>query len=294
MAQRLAGKVAVVTGGGSTSGIGRSVAIALALEGAKVVVNDVFKDPDGSNGADRVVREIKAAGGVAAASYDGVDTMAGGERIINTAISNFGRIDILVNCAGNNNMTPISKMTEQDWDSIVDVHLKGHFSCSRAAALHMMEQKSGRIINFSSRGAFPFPIAGIPLPPVTSRQVANPAYTAAKAGIIGLTASLCAQLEPYGITVNAIMPSASTNLFPGTTPRGGDLPPSESLDPGFIAPMVVFLATEEGKCVNGQLIYASGGDFCIYNRPLQPRTFTRKIGRWTVDELSQVVPALVR
>jgi 3-oxoacyl-[acyl-carrier protein] reductase len=294
MAQKLEGKVAVITGGGSTKGIGRSTAILMAAEGAKVVVADIFKDPDGSNGADRVVKEIKDAGGVAVANYDGVDTMAGGENIINTAISNFGRIDILVNCAGNNSMVPISEMTENDWDSIISVHLKGHFCCCRPAVLHMMEQKSGRIINFGSRGAFPFPVPGMPLPPVTSRRVANPAYTAAKAGIIGLTASLSAQLEPYNITVNAILPSANTNLFPGTGPRGADLPQPETLDAEYLAPMVTFLATDEAQGINGQLIYASGGDFCIYNRPLQPKAFTRKMGKWTIDELIDVVPKMVR
>ncbi|MBN2239517.1 MAG: SDR family oxidoreductase [Dehalococcoidales bacterium] len=293
MAQKLEGKVAVVTGGGSTSGIGRSVSKLMAAEGAKVVVADIFKDPDGSWGADRVVKEITDEGGTAVASTDGITTLEAGEKTINTAISNFGRIDILVNCAGNNSMVPISEMTDKDWDSVIDVHLKGHFSCIRAAAMHMMEQGSGSIITFSSRGAFPFPIPGMPLPPVTSKRVGNPAYTAAKAGILGMTASFCAQLGPYGITINAIMPSANTNLFPGEHPRGADLPHSASLDPDYLAPMVVYLCTDEAKEINGQFIYASGGDFCIYKRPLEPHTFTRKIGKWTIDELNEVVPKLI-
>ena len=151
MAQELKGKVAVVTGGGGD--IGKGIALALAAEGAKVVVNDVSRDPDGNSAADKAVEEIKKAGGTAAANYDSVATMQGGENIVKTATSNFGRIDILVNCAGNFKVVKSVEMTEEDWDSIIDVHLKGHFSCTKAAALEMMKQKSGRIINISSRGA---------------------------------------------------------------------------------------------------------------------------------------------
>ncbi|UCG67669.1 MAG: SDR family NAD(P)-dependent oxidoreductase, partial [Deltaproteobacteria bacterium] len=126
MAQRLKGKSAVVTGGGSPVGIGRSVALALATEGAQVVVNDTGRDPDGTSRADKVVEEITKAGGTAVANYDSVATMVGGENIIKTAISNFGRIDILVNCAANyKRVQEAFEMTENDWDSIIDVHLKG-------------------------------------------------------------------------------------------------------------------------------------------------------------------------
>jgi 3-oxoacyl-[acyl-carrier protein] reductase len=276
MAQKLVGKSAVVTGSGN--GIGRGVALMFAAEGAKVVVNDIAKDPDGMRAADRVVREITAAGGTAVANYDSVTARVGGENIIKTATSNFGRIDILVNCAGNFKPCPTVKVTEDDWDSIIDVHLKGHFNCTKAAVIEMTQQKSGRIINFSSRAAFAGAGALV--------------YSTAKAGILGFTTSLAAELKEHGITVNAILPSATTNLFPGTAPRGGDVPDSLSLDPDYIAPIIAYLATDEAQSITGQFIYASGGDICIYARPLQPRTFIRKIGKWTVDELIGVIPPL--
>jgi 3-oxoacyl-[acyl-carrier protein] reductase len=249
-----------------------------ATEGAKVVVNDIAKDPDGLSVADRVVKEITAAGGTAVANYDSVTARMGGESIIKTAIGNFGRIDILVNCAGNFKPSPSVQTTEEDWDSIINVHLKGHFNCTKAAVIEMIKQKSGRIINFSSRAAVGGPGAL--------------AYSTAKAGILGFTISLSAELKEYGITVNAILPSATTNLFPGTAPRGGDVPDSLSLDPDYIAPIIAYLATDEAQTITGQFIYASGGDICIYTRPLQPRTFIRKVGKWTIDELFGVIPPL--
>ena len=280
MAHRLIGKSAVVTGGGN--GIGRAAALALAAEGAKVVVNDIGRDPNGKSIADEVVEEIRKSNGTAVANYDSVATMLGGENIIKTATSNFGRIDILVNCAGNFRAVHTVDMTENDWDSIIEVHLKGHFICTRAAALEMTKQKSGRIINISSRAAFSCPPFGLP----------SLAYSTAKAGILGFTMVLSGELKEHGITVNAILPSANTKLFPGTAPRGGDLPSSLMLDPDFVAPIIVYLATDEAQNITGQLIYASGGDLCIYARLLQPHAFIRKMGKWTIDELTEVIPPL--
>ena len=246
MAEKLMGKAAVVTGAGS-GGIGRAVALALAVEGAKVVVNDIGRDI-----ADKVVQDIVKAGGTAVANYDSVSTMQGGENIIKTATGNFGRIDILVNCAANLVRAPIDKMTETQWDSIMNVHLKGHFSCARAAALEMKKQKGGRIINFSSRAA-----AGAP---------EHTAYAAAKAGILGFTSALAADLNEYGVTVNAILPSADTKLFPGPRPQGlrSSYPLPISIEPDYIAPIVVYLATDEARGITGRYFYASGGDICIY------------------------------
>ena len=141
MTDKLQGKSAVVTGGGR--GIGRGIALALASEGAKVVVNDIFRDTDGTNVADKVVEEITKAKGTAVANYDSVASMAGGENIIRTVTSNFGRIDILANVAGNYLSMPALEMTEEAWDSTMAVHLKGHFTCSKAAAMEMAKQKSG-------------------------------------------------------------------------------------------------------------------------------------------------------
>jgi NAD(P)-dependent dehydrogenase (short-subunit alcohol dehydrogenase family) len=284
MAQKLKGKSAVVTGSGSPIGIGRGVALALAEEGARVVVNDIGRDSDGNRAADKVAEEIKKAGGTAVASYDSVTTMQGGENIIKTAVSNFGGIDILVNCAGNFILRRIFEMTEKEWDSIIDVHLKGHFACCKAAVLEMIKQKSGRIINFSSRGAT---IGG-----------GSAVYSAAKAGILGLTSALAADLMEFGITVNAILPSAVTELFPGVKKQMSDnLPVALNTEPDYVAPVVAYLATNEAQGITGRYIYASGGDICIYPRPLQfpyeSPVFIRKMGKWTVDELSQVLPQLI-
>lgn len=287
MSQKLKGKVAVVTGGGS-GGIGKAISLAMAEEGASVVVNDVGRDKDGKSIADSVVKEITEAKGTAVANYDSVATMQGGQNIVKTSISNFGRIDILVNCAGNNAWAPITEITEEQWDSVISVHLKGHFSCCKAAAMEMVKQKSGRIINFSSIGAT-FGVGG-----------AGPAYSAAKAGILGLTASIADGLKDHGITVNAILPSAVTKLFPQTNRIGaiGDnMPVSPWLGPEYVAPIVVYLATDEAKFINGRFIHASGGDFCVYGKPFKmpgdANMFVRKMGKWTVDELGEAFSQLL-
>ena len=284
--QGLKGKSAVVTGGGD--GIGRGIAIALASEGAKVVINDIGRNSEDVFFADEVVKEITNEGGQAIANHDSVATISGGENIIKTATGHFGRIDILVNCAGNLTSAPtVAEYKEEDWDSVINVHLKGHFNCIKAAAAVMQKQESGRIINISSRAAFPFNI-NLPISMV--------AYSAAKAGILGLTAALSCELGKFNITVNAILPSAETKLFPGARP-GGDLPASLWLDPDYIAPIIAYLATEQAQKITGRFIYVAGGDLCIYGRPLkvpaESHTFIRKMGKWTVDELSKVVPPML-
>jgi NAD(P)-dependent dehydrogenase (short-subunit alcohol dehydrogenase family) len=282
MGDKLKGKSAVVTGGGG--GIGKATCLALAAEGAKVVVNDLGKTPDGASTADKAVEEIKKAGGVAVANHDNIASMAGGQSVIKAAVSNFGRIDILVNCAGNYKTGSILDMTEADWDSIIAVHLKGHFACTQAAAKEMVQQKSGRIINISSSGALNFSPPG-------SRSIA---YATAKAGILGMTATLSAHLGQFGITVNALWPGAITSLFPAATKSGfGD---KKREGPEYVAPMIVYLATDLAQKVNGQFIYIAGGELCIYNRPMQlpgPHMFMRKPGMWTVDELAEIVPSMM-
>jgi 3-oxoacyl-[acyl-carrier protein] reductase len=275
MADRLKGKIAVITGSGD--GIGRAAALAMAAEGAKVVVNDIKKEA-----ADRVVQEIKKVRGEAAAAYDSVATMAGGENIIKTAVKNFGRIDILVNNAGNFGRVPITEMTEAQWDSVIAVHLKGHFACSKYAVIEMKKQNSGRIINISSQAAF---------------FASELHYCTAKAGILGFTSALSNELKDTGITVNAVMPSAKTSLFPEESTKVAGLPVKMRLGPEYVAPMIVYLASDETKGITGRYFRAGGNDVYIYPRLLRipggVPTVLFKDGMWTFDELSKVIPPLM-
>ncbi|MFD4511188.1 SDR family NAD(P)-dependent oxidoreductase [Streptomyces sp. NPDC058457] len=279
----LNGKVAVVTGGGR--GVGRGISLALAAAGAQVVVNDFFKDSEGA-AADRTADEITSAGGTALANYGDVSTFAGGAAIVDAAVERFGRIDILVMCAGNFGPVPTLDVTEDHWDLTMSVHLKGHFACSQAAARHMVEQgDGGRIITFASRGAF---------------YMTQPAYAAAKAGIMGLTTALAGDLGKHGITANCILPSAGTQLFPGNDPRArtfGGMPASRSLDPEDIAPIVTYLAGDDAKDITARFFYASGGDICAFAQPLAVRggsnTYLRKDGRWTPEELGELLPGVL-
>jgi 3-oxoacyl-[acyl-carrier protein] reductase len=280
MGQKLAGKVAVITGGGG--GIGKNVALGLAAEGASVVINDFGTGSDGIKLADKAAEEVKKAGGQAVICYDSVTTAVSAAKIINTATSNFGRVDILVNCAGNIVGTSTLDITQEQWDATLAIHIGGHFACSQAAAREMVKQKSGgSIINFASRGAFPL------------FEASGSSYAVAKAGILGFTTALSSELKKYNIRVNAICPNATTPLFPSVDPRGGmGIPKTTSLDPSDIAPMIVYLTTDAAKNITGQFIYVAGGDFCIFDRPLQPKIYVRKIGKWTVDELGDAISGL--
>ncbi|MFC2070066.1 SDR family oxidoreductase [Chloroflexota bacterium] len=281
MDQKLTGKVAVLTGAGSEVGIGMETALAMAAEGAKIVVNDITKDPDGSWGADRVVKEIEKANGTAVANYDSVASMEGGQNIIKTAIDSFGRIDILVNTAGNFKSATIVELTEEGWDAIHNVHLKGLFACSQAAVKEMIKQGSGgRIVNFTSIAAYT-PDVG-PYGPAI-------AYCAAKAGVLGFTRELSVEMKEYGITANCISPAAVTTLFP--------MPGGKGPSPEFVAPMVTYLATDEAKDITGQIFNVMVGDIWVLAPPMQTpgaHQYLHKTGKWTVDELIQIMPRMVQ
>ena len=279
MAQRLKGKVAVVTGGGG--GIGRGIAIDLASEGAKIVVNDLgvwtADKQVAEQFADPVVQEIKQSGGEAVANSDDVATTAGGEKIIKTAIDTFGRIDIVVCCAGNYKPNVIDETTEEEWDSIMSVHVNGHFNCIKPAASHMKQQKSGRIITFSSLGAF-----GLGK---------SPAYSTAKAGILGLSSSLARELGEYGITVNCIFPSAMTRLFPTDRVALYGIPPAKPAGSEMVAPMIAYLCTDEAGDINGEFFYVGGKDIGLYPQERRAMQLLHKAeGKWTMDELVELVP----
>src|SRR3972149_5463175 len=212
MGERRKGRTAIVTGAGR--GIGRAVALALAAEGASVVVNDYGVAVDGTQPSEGpakdVADEIKAAGGNAVHNFDTVATVEGGERIIQTALDAFGRLDILVNVAGILRDRMIFNMSEEEWDAVIAVHLKGHYCTTKPAAVIMRQQRYGRIVNFSSGSG----LNGNP-------GQAN--YGAAKAGIAGFPRVVARDLGRYGVTCNAISPGAATRMTATVSDSSRDL-----------------------------------------------------------------------
>jgi NAD(P)-dependent dehydrogenase (short-subunit alcohol dehydrogenase family) len=270
----LQGKVAVVTGSGR--GIGRGIALALAREGAKVVINDVGCEIDGRGGAEdpamQVVREIQALGGEAAPNYDSVSDFKAAENIIQTAVKTFGRIDILVNNAGIVRDRSIGKMSEDDFDAVIAVHLKGSFNCGRHAIPIMREQGYGRVINITSS-------AGL------RGNFGQTNYGAAKAGLMGLTLVWAVELGKYGITVNAMSPAGITRMT-GTIPglEGKEMPPESN--PDLNGPMVAFLASEKAANVNGQVFGRRGWGYTLFQTP-RPIAMMYKKGGMSAGEIAE-------
>jgi NAD(P)-dependent dehydrogenase (short-subunit alcohol dehydrogenase family) len=263
----LAGKSIVVTGAGS--GIGRAVALACAAEGANVVVADYGVSIDGadptSDVADAVVREIKDAGGSAIAVADTVTSMEGGARMVQAAIDNWGSVDGVVCVAGILRERMFFNMSEDEFDSVVETHLKGHFTVMRAAAPHMKAQGSGSMVAFTSG-------AGL------LGSVAQANYSAAKGGIVSLARSVAAGMYRYGVTCNVIAPVARTRMS-ANVPMELDMG-----EPEDVAPMVVYLLSDKAKGVTGQVYTANGGTIAVWNQPAEVREM-KKEGRWTPDEI---------
>ncbi|MFN0093685.1 MAG: SDR family NAD(P)-dependent oxidoreductase [Dehalococcoidia bacterium] len=300
MAGLLEGKVVAMTGAGR--GIGRECALLAASEGARVVVNDPGVNPDGSGNDDgpaaQVVAEIKAAGGQAVANFADVSTMDGGESVIKTALDTYGRLDGLINLAAILRDRMVFNLTEQEWDDVIRVDLKGHFTTLKPASVLMRQQRYGRIINYSS-------VSGLQ----GNSGQAN--YGAAKAGVAGLTRVAARDLGRYGITVNCIAPGASTRLT-ATVPQasrdlraargiaggGGPAPATQAAaeaaaamrGPDMVAPMTVYLLLDEAWNINGRIFQVAGGSVGLLADLYPPMRNIFKNGKWTLDELRTVVP----
>ena len=244
----LDGKVAIVTGAGG--GLGREHALLLASEGAAVVVNDLGGDRTGggkgSSMADKVVDEIKAAGGEAAACYDSVATLEGGENIVKSAIDAFGKADILINNAGILRDKTLAKLDEQDWDSVISVHLKGTYCTARPMFVHLKERgEGGVIVNTSS----------------TSGLIGNfgqTNYGAAKAGIAGFTRCLALEGKKYGIRVWGLVPVAVTRMTEDLPGMGSD-DMRDRMNPKLVSPAVLYMVSDLSKDKTGKFIFAGGG-----------------------------------
>jgi NAD(P)-dependent dehydrogenase (short-subunit alcohol dehydrogenase family) len=274
----LQGKVAIITGAGG--GIGREHALLFAREGARIVINDLGCNRDGtgqSDAAARVVAEIKALGGEAVASNEAVGTFDSARRIIQTALDAFGRLDILVNNAGILRDRTLLKMTEDEWDQVIQVHLKGTFTCMQAAARWMKEQgQGGRIINTSSSSGL-----------LGTFGQSN--YGAAKAGIHALTRIAALELAKYGITVNAIAPAALTRMLE-TIPGVKETVTRATFGPQFIAPLAAYLASDAAAGITGQTFGIEGCYLFIYKMMTSHGSTKRgSTEPWTIDEISRAM-----
>jgi len=282
------GRVAIITGG--ARGIGASISRLFASEGAALVINDLGGSPDGTGSdegpAKQIADEIVAAGGTAVSDGGDIGDVATGERLVRTAIEQYGKLDIVVNVAGILRDRMIFNLAEQDWDEVIRVHLKGHYSTARPAAAYWREQRNPqgqyRIINFTS-------ISGLDGSP------GQPNYAAAKMGILGLTYSLAQSLARYGVTANAISPGAATRLT-ATVPadkrvsREGRSAAESAVSPDNIAPVALYLADERSGWLTGRVLSAQGFDVGLYANPQVVRQLSAP-SPWDYDSLAKKMEA---
>jgi NAD(P)-dependent dehydrogenase (short-subunit alcohol dehydrogenase family) len=284
-----AGRIAIVTGAGR--GLGREHALELARQGAKVVVNDLGAAADGvgasSDPANEVVAMIRELGGEAVANGDDVADFAGAERLVRQAVDTFGGLDVLVNNAGFLRDRMLVNTAEEEWDAVIRVHLQGHFAPLRhASAYWRAESKAGRrptarVVNTSSG-------AGL------QGSVGQATYSAAKAGIAGLTLVAAHELARYGVTVNAIAPAARTRMteaaFAETMAAPGD--GFDAMHPENVSPIVAWLASEDSADVTGRVIEVEGGKICVEEGWRHGPT--RDIAeRWQAADVGDAVRALL-
>ena len=260
----------------------------MAAEGAKVVVVDPGVNVDGTGFdrslADQVVGEITAGGGTAVACEESVTTMQGGENIVRAAVDNFHKLDIVVTCAGILRDRMVFNMTEQEWDDVISVHLKGTFTVVKHACILFRQQRSGNIITFTSESGL-----------VGNSGQAN--YGAAKSGIAGFTKVVARDMGRYGVTANSIAPRARTRMTAGIAETSSEIRTRaavaglsgeedlESADPNDIAPFVVYLASDYAANINGQTFLVYGGDIALMSQP-RPLQSIYHEGQWPLDVLA--------
>ncbi|MGX1131406.1 NAD(P)-dependent dehydrogenase (short-subunit alcohol dehydrogenase family) [Streptomyces glaucescens] len=278
MGNFLAGKVVAVTGAGR--GIGRAVALAAAAQGARVVVNDHGVAVDGaspaSEVADAVVKEVEAAGGQAVAVADDISTMAGGQRVVDTALAAYGRLDGAVCVAGILRERMLFNMTEEEWDPVVATHLKGTFTVFRAASAVMRQQRSGTLIGFTSGNH--------------QGSVSQANYSAAKGGVISLVRSAALGLHKYGVTANAVAPVARTRMSARVPAELSGIG-----EPEDVAAMVVYLLSERAReaGVTGQVYTVAGAKIAVWAQPRELRSAFAEGGSWTPERIAEVLPGAV-
>ncbi len=273
---KLDGRVAVITGAGR--GIGAAVAEGMAAEGACVVVNDLGVSLDGSAAsagpAQEVAERINRAGGKAVANNANVTSFAETRELVQTAVREFGRLDILVNVAGIIRDALIWKISEEQWDAVIAVHLKGTFNTTRHASEWWREHRGGqfRLINFvSGSGLYGSPV--------------QPNYAAAKMGIVGLTFSCANSLAQYGVTANCIAPVAFTRMtesLQGKSTLMDYSPDNPRISVANVVPPVIYLASERGAWLNGRIVQCGNGRIGLFSNP----TITREVvtdGVWNLD-----------
>jgi len=290
MGNRLKGKVAIVTGSGQ--GIGLAIAIAFAREGATVITNNRREGTEGGD-AKTAAEQINSMGGTANHFFGSIAEYSIAEEMITTTKEKYGSVDILVNNAGADMPHMIWNMTEEEWDTCLDSFLKGTFNTSRFACGIMREQKWGRIINTTSTAWL--------------GTVGHCNYGAAKAGIVGLTRAIAREMGKYNVTCNAYAPTASTRFSASEDIQAGFKKRYEAglmtkeryeeltnlPDPMTLTPFLVYLCTEEGANINGQVFDVTGGNITMYSEPVRMKSIDKKEGLWTIEELIKLVPTIL-
>lgn len=281
MPNMVADKVVVITGAGS--GIGREFALAFAAQGARVVVNDLGRSEDGGSAAEAVVAEIRAAGGEAVASIESVAEWDAAQRIVQTALDNFGQVDCVVNNAGILRDRFFFNMSLEEWQAVINVHLNGSFYVARAAAPHFKAQASGAYIHMTSTSGL-----------IGSPGQAN--YSAAKLGLVGLSKTIALDMARYNVRSNCIAPfawTAMTASVPTDDPEtAARIEKLKTMEPRKIAPLGVYLASDAGASVSGQIFGVRANEIYLYSQSRVIRSVHRSDG-WTPESIAEhAIPAM--